>query len=78
MQMKQTNAGEPLADGVDPKVPPSTRTMVIVSLLTLLMLAAGIGLAARYGDLSMSASSMKPMGETAAPMNMKEMPMGAR
>lgn len=73
MQMNSTNAQEATSGAENSKVPPSTGTLVGVTLLTLLMLAAGIGLAARYGDLSMSAKSMKPMGETSAPMNMKEM-----
>ena len=58
---------------------PTPRAMVLASGLTLALLATGIGLAARHGDFSMSAKSMKPMDDmngTATPMN--GMPMNKR
>lgn len=39
----------------------STARKVAIALLSLVMLACGFGLAARYGDLSMRASSARSM-----------------
>ena len=57
-------------EGAKPKL--STLNLVIVSLLSMAMLAGGFALAAHYGDLSMragDASMHKPMTDATTPMN---------
>ncbi len=58
--------------GKDAKPKLSTLNLVIVSLLSMAMLAGGFALAAHYGDLSMragDASMHKPMTDATTPMN---------
>ena len=61
-----------IEEGKDVKPKLSTLNLVIVSLLSMAMLAGGFALAAQYGDLSMragDASMNKPMTDTTTPIN---------
>ena len=71
------NDGMEGGKGAKPKL--STLNLVIVSLLSMGMLAGGFALAAHYGDLSMragDASMKKPMTDPTMPMNQDVKKMG--